>query len=414
MVVFLPATGCKIRSIGDYSFRAVSKESNRRHLIRYLSRYRCPVTPTILLSQYCPINRNLGTLADLFNRQWRANYYGNGPMKNAPRRCTFDSNSAVTKAAILIVGTVAVLSAAILPIGAAKADYRLEKANLSLRSSGSPPTIIVKYYQNTKPNGQVVGWDATGKTVFFSLRADLAAKRRYYVQHHGVSVSSDWTKGRIYSKTAPKRRRRWQHDAVGKIASSRLGLNTINAISLCRRQMSNGSGGVRFFRMPITLSLRVSVGKRGNAFDTKSRSFQFNKSLSGRVQCVGIGGSRGGAAPGASRKQRFVVKGASMSVTKHNRACPRIVFVRVTLRGNKEGRARYALVRRTGQAAVRTMFVKRQGAGRYSGSFAHKFSVRRSRIISVWVRHKGKRISGLRRIRVNCSRPYKPKGVFVE
>jgi hypothetical protein len=42
------------------------------------------------------------------------------------------------------------------------------------------------------------------------------------------------------------------------------------------------------------------------------------------------------------------------------------------------------------------------------------FEVPVSRIVTVWVEHKGRRITGERRISVDCSRPWEPKGVYIE
>lgn len=301
------------------------------------------------------------------------------------------------------LGLVMVL-AAIAPANAANARLKSESLRLT-----NKPTIVVKFYTTPKAGGGVVGWDATGTTVRFHLKIEVVAGVGDNVNQYIITRSLNDRRPLIIKGPLA---RKWRHNATLKMPSSKLGGATFVAINTCRNRLPDG-GGVQVFPMTMSFGklIKIATRKFGGG---KVRDYRRTQTLRVQVRCEGRTAQRTGSAPGASRKQRFAVKGASVRVTKAGRQCPRTVFVRVTLRGNKAGRARYTLIRSNGENQARTMVVKWQGGKNYSASFDHRFRVGRSRIVNVWVRHKGKRITGVRRIRVNCQRPFGPRRPVIE
>ncbi len=93
---------------------------------------------------------------------------------------------------------------------------------------------------------------------------------------------------------------------------------------------------------------------------------------------------------------------------------PGLSATRVTLKANKEGKAKYVLRRSNGPDFKRTMLIFNKHGQAYKASFDHQFDVGKSKTVRLWVEHKGRKLTKVRKVRVDCSKPYEPKGVYVE
>lgn len=279
----------------------------------------------------------------------------------------------------------------------AGAKPRVKSVSLENRKSNQLPVFLVTFDPETRR------WTVSGDRVFFNVmvRVRTGGGAPTYVGLYflGRARQAD-EKAVTYKYGARRLNQGLRFTARGNDT----GYNAAKAIDLCRRH-----NPVQPFTVKLRMRLDFRVRVRAGAHTFGRYKIQdFSRSLEAIVHCFVKPAYRTGEASGATRNKPFKVTGVRMEVSKFGRECPRRVFVKVTMQGNKAGSARYAVMigRRTPQARV--MRLTWQGGKRYGASFAHQFRVPRSGVITVWVRHKGKRVSGLRRVRVNCSRPFQP------
>jgi hypothetical protein len=305
-----------------------------------------------------------------------------------------DDMKAIARASGFVAGGLACLAGP----DAASAAFKVLEANLA---ASTPPTITVKFYEN------INDWDAGGNTVWFHLYAYMKTNVGTYIQNYSVYTPNN--EREIIGVGVPKELVRiWRNRRTGRLPSNQLGVNTQRAIQLCRQNLPNGHGS-RVIGMPIQLTLNMVIRRY-----SRYRHRKFVRAVRGRVSCVGLPDEQHRKPSAPQRKVRLHVTGASMKVTPLTRHCPRLIGVRVILRANKDGRARYALHIRRGRVAVQRgkMVIRWRGGKRYWGTFDHRFRVRRTRLVTLWVTHKGRIISPRRRIRVNCRRtPRQPKKI---
>lgn len=318
----------------------------------------------------------------------------------------------------MVASRITGIAVAMLALGAAAspaaADIEFKDANLSLSTEGGHPTrpvITIKFYEN------IADWDATGLPVEFNLRLYLKVNVGSYLVSYVVHLpdpSNDFD-ARLVGAFAgwgdPHPRIVRLNSVKGTFPSYDLGAFTTQAIRRCRSEIPAGDGSRRIdMDMAVTLTVIALPGQ----YSTKFRSFQFPRTIPVTVNCVGRPEQQQKKPSGPQREVEFKLINATMQVTKFNRDCPRRVAVRVTLRANMDRKVTYVLHRSDGPSQKQEMVIRWQGGERYKGSFDHQFEVPKSRVVELWVEHKGRRVSGLRRVRVDCSRPFEPEGVYVQ
>lgn len=295
----------------------------------------------------------------------------------------------------------------------AVAHIEIKEANLSLSEQGrpSPPVITIKFYEN------INNWDATGLPVVFRLRLYAKVNVGSYLVNYVVHLPdpSNDTNARLSASFS-----RWKEPLprivrldpiVGLFPSNRLGTFTAAAIGVCRHTLPSGIGDRL---LESTMRVKLSLTAVPSQFSTKYRYFPLDRAITVFIRCQGLPASQKQKPSGPRREIQLHVTDAAMEVSKFSRECPRRIFVRVTLRANTDGRVRYTLHRSDGPEQPQEMVIRWQGGNRYKGSFDHQFDVPVSRVVTVWVEHKGRRMTGERRINVDCSRPWEPKGVYIE
>ena len=298
--------------------------------------------------------------------------------------------------------------------GPAAADIEVLDANLSLSEAGGrprKPVISIKFYEN------IGNWDATGLPADFNLRLYLKVNVGSYLVNSVVHLPdpSNDTNARlvnVFAGWGDARPRIVRLNSIGdSFPSFDLGAFTTQAIARCHAELPDGLNSRDIeLDMPVILSVTAVPSQ----VSTKFRFFQFPRKIPVIVRCVGLAAGQDRKPEAPQREVQFRIINATMDVTKHNRDCPRRVAVRVTMRANMDRTVAYALHRSDGPSQRQEMAIRWQGGERYKGSFDHLFDVPKSRIVEVWVEHKGRRISGIRQIRIDCSQPWEPEGVYVE
>ncbi len=318
----------------------------------------------------------------------------------------------------MVVSRISGFAAALLAFGgaasSAAADIAFSDANLSLSEAGgrtTRPVVTIKFYENIRD------WDATGLPAEFNLRLYLKVNVgstlvSYAVHLPDPSNDSNARLAGAFAGTGEFHPRIVRLNSIrGTFPSYDLGAFTTQAIRRCRSELPAGEGSRRIdVDMTVTLTVIALPGQ----FSTKYRSFQFPRKIPVTVNCVGRPASQEKNPSPPEREVEFKLINATMQVGQFNRECPRRVAVRVTLRANMDRKVAYLLHRSDGPSQRQEIVISWQGGERYKGSFDHIIEVPKSRVIELWVEHKGSRVSGIRRIRVDCSRPWEPDGVYVE
>ncbi len=268
------------------------------------------------------------------------------------------------------------------------------------------PRIKIKFYEN------INDWDATGLAVHFDLYVYIKLNVGSYITRYNLTVpNSPFLMGssppesagyvRIYRSRTPEK----------SYPSNQLGATTRQAIDMCRRASPNGAN----VSDPLPFDMPVRLTVIAFRLNSEFTPLIFERTIPVEIECQSSTRSRTGKAPaGPTRKKRFAVTGGSLDVVKHGRDCPRLIATRVTLKANKEGKAKYVLRRSNGPDFKRTMLIFNKHGQAYKASVDHQFDVGRSKTVRLWVEHKGRKLTKVRKVRVDCSKPYEPKGVYVE